>query len=150
MNKHDFWFGFVAGFFMTIAVPFVSLTAAARAEHVETRPASDGCNFCTRVGPTEWHCTAMGCIDTVGDVDTLVFMGERDVACLAQMEAAMRAIEPFVSKSLDRFPVTIDDLLPDYGTPQDKLRKEIEGLDKLDAARSKWQAVKRACWKEKP
>lgn len=36
---------------------------AAWAEHIETIPAGDGCNTCTKQGPGSWTCTLMGCLD---------------------------------------------------------------------------------------
>ena len=151
MNKRDFWLGLTIGFWIgAILGTFVMV----RAEHIETRPAGDGCNTCTKQGPGSWTCTLMGCIDTeeIADWERKQAAHEKEsnvLACLAKMEAAMRAMEPFVSKTPDQFHVITDDLMIDYDTSQDKLRKEIEQLNKRDAAWLQWQAVKRVCWQEK-
>lgn len=76
---------------------------------------------------------------------TCVPVKERQ-ACLVQMEAAMRAIEPFADKPTERFGPATDDLMFDYDTRQDKLRKEIARLNQRDAAWAQWDSVKRECW----
>ena len=69
-------------------------------------------------------------------------------ACESDLEAAMRAMEPFMQKPLDRQPVVFDDLIPNHDTRQDELRKEIARLDQLEKAWEQWATVKRECWKQ--
>lgn len=53
-----------------------------------------------------------------------------DDACLAKMEAAMRAMEPFIPH--------------DHGTFMEQLT--LKNLEPFKAASKQWEAVKKECW----
>ena len=79
--------------------------------------------------------------------ESLVYASD-PTPCLTKMEAAMRAMEPFVSTPQERYSIGLDDLVVHLDTQQDALRKEIARLDQRDRAWSQWVTVKNTCWRQ--
>ena len=110
----------------------------------ETRiPAGDGCNTCGPIGINGlWGCTAMACLpldelkgsDIYGDKDGRFVPREAlKPTCEEQMEAAMRAMEPWLTHIQD---------------PQTGIVTVPAAYVSLEEAWHLWNAVKRECWRQ--
>ena len=96
---------------------------------------SEGGEQCWRDAYREYHEKMMGY------QDIRIKAEDRTVECLDKMEAAMRAMEEFVYHG------DIASVEPLHRMPQAELAREIERLNRRDAARDQWDKAK-ACWRK--
>lgn len=113
---------------------------------------AEDCNKCVELGDSTASCTLLYCPNTIISITS-----EPDY-CLAQMEAAMRAMEEFTPKPFNPTDMLlVDPLVLNYCSldrtcvAERELRNAQDNLalaKRRDQAMSQWAVVKRECWRQ--